>query len=86
MAKCQPDHVLQTERGRIPPQARISHHLVWRSTHALPLTYAEKELATEAKRRCGDGITLQKAIADEGAKGVVEVRAVSWVLSPPPPP
>ena len=83
---CQPGADVRVERGQMPPQARITHQVLWQADSALPIAYAEKELSAEARRRCGDGITLQNAIADEGANGVIEVRAVIWVLPQASPP
>lgn len=76
--RCQSAGELERLQGPVPSHAVPVLKMTLTTDRALPLAYVEEALEARARRACCDGVSLLRAVADDGARGVLEATAVGW--------
>lgn len=75
---CAPAETLEHLQGPVPDDAIAVLRMNLTTDRALPLAWIEEALGDRAKKACCDGVSLLRAVADDGATGILEATAVGW--------
>ncbi len=80
---CATAGAMEMLHGGVPADARAVVKLRAVASETMPLGALQDAIAAKAAPRCVHGLSVLRAVADDGARGVVEAVAVAWFRRAP---
>jgi hypothetical protein len=79
---CTAPAAMEVVHGGVPGDARAVVKMTASASETMPLGALQDAMAEQAAPRCVHGLSVLRAVADDGARGVVEATAIAWVRVP----
>lgn len=82
-SECAAAAAIEVVHGGVPSDARAVVKMTAKASETMPLGALQDAMAAKAQPRCVHGLSVLRAVADDGARGVVEATAIAWVRVAP---